>query len=43
MPREHEAIPAELEIGSALIFFGNTYHAGGRNITVYVSSPGSLL
>lgn len=32
-PLEHEAIPAELEIGSALIFFGNTYHAGGANKT----------
>lgn len=38
IPREHEAVPAELEIGSALIFLGNTYHAGGRNTTVYVQS-----
>jgi len=36
-PREHEAIPAELEIGDALIFLGNTYHAGGKNSTTYVS------
>jgi ectoine hydroxylase-related dioxygenase (phytanoyl-CoA dioxygenase family) len=34
MPREHEAIPAELESGSALIFFGNMYHAGRRNTIV---------
>jgi len=32
-PLEHEAIPAELEIGSAMIFLGNTYHAGGKNTT----------
>ncbi|KAE8445038.1 hypothetical protein EG329_013752 [Mollisiaceae sp. DMI_Dod_QoI] len=32
-PKEHETVPAELDIGGALIFFGNTYHAGGRNIT----------
>jgi ectoine hydroxylase-related dioxygenase (phytanoyl-CoA dioxygenase family) len=34
MPEEEEAIPAELDVGGALIFFGNTYHAGGRNTTV---------
>jgi ectoine hydroxylase-related dioxygenase (phytanoyl-CoA dioxygenase family) len=32
-PYDHEAIPAELEPGSALIFVGNLYHAGGGNIT----------
>lgn len=35
-PYEHESVPAELEPGSALIFSGHTYHAGGGNITVYV-------
>ena len=30
---DEEAIPAELEPGSALIFLGNTYHAGGGNTT----------
>jgi ectoine hydroxylase-related dioxygenase (phytanoyl-CoA dioxygenase family) len=33
-PKVYEAIPAELEIGDALIFFGNTYHAGGKNVTL---------
>jgi ectoine hydroxylase-related dioxygenase (phytanoyl-CoA dioxygenase family) len=32
-PYDHEAVPAELEPGSALIFVGNLYHAGGGNIT----------
>ncbi len=32
-PYDEEAIPAELEPGSALIFVGNTYHAGGGNTT----------
>ncbi|KAJ5398052.1 hypothetical protein N7509_006165 [Penicillium cosmopolitanum] len=32
-PLDEEAIPAELEPGDALIFLGNTYHAGGANIT----------
>ncbi|KAH8803336.1 hypothetical protein F5884DRAFT_861666 [Xylogone sp. PMI_703] len=32
-PYDEEAIPAELDPGSALIFLGNTYHAGGANIT----------
>ncbi|KAK5056219.1 hypothetical protein LTR84_012772 [Exophiala bonariae] len=32
-PYDHEAVPAELEPGSALIFAGNLYHAGGGNIT----------
>ena len=34
-PYDHEAVPAELEPGSALIFVGNLYHAGGGNITTY--------
>ncbi|RFU33725.1 hypothetical protein B7463_g2641, partial [Scytalidium lignicola] len=33
-PYEHESVPAELEPGSALIFLGHTYHAGGGNTTV---------
>ncbi|CAH0039412.1 unnamed protein product [Clonostachys rhizophaga] len=32
-PLDKEAVPAELEIGDALIFLGNLYHAGGANIT----------
>jgi len=32
-PHNEEAIPAELEIGDALIFVGNLFHAGGGNIT----------
>jgi ectoine hydroxylase-related dioxygenase (phytanoyl-CoA dioxygenase family) len=28
-----EAIPGELEIGDAMLFLGNVYHAGGANIT----------
>ncbi|KAG4437909.1 hypothetical protein IFR05_006628 [Cadophora sp. M221] len=32
-PYDEEAIPAELNPGSALIFLGNTYHAGGGNTT----------
>jgi ectoine hydroxylase-related dioxygenase (phytanoyl-CoA dioxygenase family) len=32
-PYDEEAVPAELEPGSALIFVGNTYHAGGGNVT----------
>lgn len=32
-PMDHEAIPGELEPGDAMIFFGNTYHAGGSNVT----------
>jgi ectoine hydroxylase-related dioxygenase (phytanoyl-CoA dioxygenase family) len=32
-PLDEEAIPAELEPGSALIFVGNLYHAGGANVT----------
>lgn len=35
-PYESETIPAELEIGSALLFVGNVYHAGGGNTTLYV-------
>jgi ectoine hydroxylase-related dioxygenase (phytanoyl-CoA dioxygenase family) len=35
-PYDHEAVPAELEPGDALIFVGNLYHAGGANITTYV-------
>ena len=33
-PYDEEAVPAELDPGSALIFVGNLYHAGGGNITV---------
>lgn len=32
-PYDEETVPAELEPGSALIFVGNTYHAGGGNVT----------
>ncbi|KAM5352816.1 hypothetical protein ACJ41O_005538 [Fusarium nematophilum] len=32
-PLDEEAVPAELEIGDALVFLGNLYHAGGANIT----------
>ncbi|KAG8168133.1 hypothetical protein KVR01_003822 [Diaporthe batatas] len=32
-PLDEEAVPAELEPGDACIFLGNTYHAGGANIT----------
>jgi len=32
-PYEHEAIPAELDLGGAVLFLGNTYHAGGGNVT----------
>ncbi|MAD84969.1 MAG: hypothetical protein CL912_18580 [Deltaproteobacteria bacterium] len=35
-PLDEEAFPAELEIGDALIFVGNVYHAGGANTTKYV-------
>ncbi|KAL2444002.1 hypothetical protein ABEF95_014657 [Exophiala dermatitidis] len=33
MPTEAEAVPAELDVGGALFFLGNTYHGGGRNYT----------
>ncbi|KJZ69529.1 hypothetical protein HIM_11071 [Hirsutella minnesotensis 3608] len=32
-PLDEEAVPAELQIGDAVIFVGNVYHAGGANIT----------
>ncbi|CEJ85105.1 Putative Phytanoyl-CoA dioxygenase family protein [[Torrubiella] hemipterigena] len=32
-PLDEEAIPAELDVGDAAIFFGNVYHAGGGNVT----------
>ena len=32
-PYDHEAVPAELEVGDAAVFVGNVYHAGGGNIT----------
>lgn len=32
-PLDEEAIPAELDIGDAAIFYGNVYHAGGANVT----------
>ena len=35
-PLDEEAVPAELNPGDALIFAGNTFHAGGGNITKYV-------
>jgi ectoine hydroxylase-related dioxygenase (phytanoyl-CoA dioxygenase family) len=35
---DEEAVPAELEPGDAVIFLGNLYHAGGANITTYVTS-----
>jgi ectoine hydroxylase-related dioxygenase (phytanoyl-CoA dioxygenase family) len=35
-PKNGEAIYAELNPGDALIFVGNTYHAGGGNTTKYV-------
>ncbi len=31
MPEKHEALPTEMKAGSALIFLGSTYHAGGTN------------
>ena len=31
MPENHEAVPTEMKAGSALIFLGSTYHAGGAN------------
>lgn len=37
-PLDEEAVPAELEIGDALIFLGNLYHAGGANTTKCVSA-----
>ena len=44
-PEVYEAIPAELEIGDALLFLGNTYHGGGANITKYVKGgcPPSMI
>jgi len=33
-PYDHEAVPAELNPGDALIFAGNTYHAGGELVGV---------
>ncbi|KAF5591230.1 phytanoyl dioxygenase [Fusarium subglutinans] len=35
-PLDEEAIPGELEIGDAMLFLGNVYHAGGANTTKYV-------
>ncbi|KAI9159033.1 Dioxygenase himG [Paramyrothecium foliicola] len=32
-PLDEEAIPAELNVGDAMIFLGNLYHAGGANTT----------
>lgn len=32
-PRLSEAIPTEMKAGSALIFLGSTFHAGGANVT----------
>lgn len=36
-PLDEEAVPAELNPGDSLVFFGNTYHAGGGNITTYAA------
>jgi len=33
MPERHEAVPTEMKAGSALVFLGSTYHAGGENTT----------
>ena len=33
MPRREEALPTEMKAGSALLFVGGTYHAGGNNET----------
>lgn len=33
MPERHEAVPTEMKAGSALIWLGSTYHAGGENTT----------
>ena len=33
MPEKHEALPTEMKAGSALIFLGSTYHAGGTNLS----------
>jgi ectoine hydroxylase-related dioxygenase (phytanoyl-CoA dioxygenase family) len=32
-PKNEEAIAVELDVGDALIFGGNVYHAGGANKT----------
>ncbi|KAG6355611.1 hypothetical protein INS49_003573 [Diaporthe citri] len=32
-PLDEETVPAELEPGDACVFLGNTYHAGGGNVT----------
>ncbi|KAJ3543034.1 hypothetical protein NM208_g3796 [Fusarium decemcellulare] len=32
-PLDEEAIPGELEVGDAMVFLGNVYHAGGANTT----------
>lgn len=32
-PEVYEAVPAELKVGDALFFLGNTYHGGGANTT----------
>jgi ectoine hydroxylase-related dioxygenase (phytanoyl-CoA dioxygenase family) len=33
MPREEEAVSAEMPAGSAIIYLGTAYHGGGRNRT----------
>lgn len=33
-PLDEEAIPGELGVGDAMVFYGNVYHAGGGNVTV---------
>lgn len=32
-PRREEAVPTQMKAGSALIWIGSTYHAGGQNTT----------
>lgn len=34
MPRQEEAVPAEMDAGDALMFIGSTYHGGGKNQSV---------
>ena len=35
-PLDEEAIPGELDVGDAMVFVGNVYHAGGSNTTRFV-------
>ena len=36
-PYNHETVAAELNPGDSFLFVGNTYHAGGGNVTKCVS------